>query len=783
MNPQEFLTLVTPSTGQKAIVVRQDLSESSTKGRWVHYAHDDQSSMADRITSLNEKAIYFALAGFKSNSITEFSGRSQSNVESLRSFWFDIDVEEKNPKKYSTIKIAGTELGKFVDTFGLPEPLTVRSGGGLHVYWPLDQDVSLAQWLPVANALKAAAKTFSLLVDHSRTTDSASILRPVGTYNNKTAKPREVMAIDWEGKPCELLALSKCLGSETQAINFDGFKGDSSLLSACSHINLSASTSSRLVPINKLSDMSAWINTKSAAGYFKTKGESHSDYQLWLRSLLLPLKNEATKRPNEAGLIKAIFDKACDKFDVGSSTDHNNSLWSSTQADSTTIATYIAIANFAGYVDRETEELQQDDLIDQLNQEYAFVDIGGKVSIIGEKLDINFGYKKLTFSTVRQFRELHGEPFFFSDSAGKVRKITRADFWLQSAKRRRYDNFAFLPAMDAPNGCFNFWRGWGVIAKKGGCNLYLHHVRNIICDGDEAKYKLLMQFLAHAVQRPFEKPGFMVVLIGNEGTGKGQFVHGVGAIFGAHYQSQLDSKALTGQFNGELGDAIFCFADEVTLTGQSNETERFKKLITEPFFRLERKGHDAYELRSFHRFVLATNNEHAVRAGANARRFYVLRMSTTVQQNHRYFEALKNELDHGGREALHYHLRHEVDISGFDHHKAPATEELLEQKLLSLSAIDNWIFDQLVSGELWREIDKPCEINARILALRISDETGQKTSDPRVASRIKQLFKIEGSTTRSDSGNRYRVWALPPLLIARQLFTVSTSIPIPLGDK
>jgi hypothetical protein len=783
MNTLEFLSLVTPRKGQKAIVVRQDFHESPAKCRWVHHVHDDHSSMVDRITSLNEKAIYFALAGFKSRSINTFSGRSQSNVEYLRSFWFDIDVEENNSKKYSKKSTAAAALGEFIDKYDLPEPLIVRSGGGLHVYWPLDQDISLDEWLPVANALKAAANTFGLLVDHSRTTDSASILRPVGTYNNKTDKPRQVVAIKWDGKPCELLALSKSLGYETQAINFDGFNGENLRLSADSLINLSVNTSSQLIPIDKLSDMSAWINAKSAANYFKTKSESHDGYDLWLRSLLLPLKNEATKRPNEACSIKAIFDKACDKFDVSSNTDHNTALWSSTQADSTTIATYIAIANFAGYVDRETEELQQDDLIDRLNQEYAFVDIGGKVSIIGEKLDINFGYKKLTFSTVRQFRELHGEPFFFSDSAGKVRKTTRADFWLQSAKRRRCDNFAFLPAMDAPNSCFNFWRGWGVIAKKGVCNLYLHHVRNIICDGDEAKYKLLMQFLAHAVQRPFEKPGFMVVLIGNEGTGKGQFVHGVGAIFGAHYQSQLDSKALTGQFNGELGDAIFCFADEVTLTGQSNETERFKKLITEPFFRLERKGHDAYELRSFHRFILATNSEHAVRAGASARRFYVLRMSTTVQQNHRYFEALRNELDHGGREALHYHLRHEVDISDFDHHKAPATDELLEQKLLSLSAVDNWIFDQLVSGELWREIDKPCEINARILALRISDETGQKTSDPRVASRIKQLFKIESSTFRSDSGNRSRVWALPPLLIARQLFTQSTSIPIPLGDK
>lgn len=783
MNTLEFLTFVTPSKGQKAIVVRQDISELPAKGHWVHHVHDDHSSMADHITSLNKKAIYFALAGFKSNSINTFSGRSQSNVENLRSFWFDIDVEENNPKKYSTIKIAAIELGKFIDSFNLPEPLTVRSGGGLHVYWPLDQDISVDQWLPVANALKAAANTFGLLVDHSRTTDSASILRPVGTYNNKTDKPRPVAAIEWNGKPCELLVLSKCLSNETQAINFDGFNGDNLLLGAGSPINLSVNTSSQLVPIDKLSDMSACVNAKSAASYFKTKGESHSDYQLWLRSLLLPLKNEAVKRPNEAALIKIIFDKACTKFDAASNTEDNDSLWISTQADSTTIATFIAIANHAGYVDHEAEELQEDTLIEQFNQDYAFVNMFGKPVIISEKLDLNSGHTKLIFSTPQQFHDLHPELFFYRNKSGKLQKTTRGKYWHQSEKRRKYSGFTFSPAMDTPSDIFNSWRGWGVEAVKGDCHLYLQHVKNIICDGDVTKYKILMQFLAHAIQRPYEKPGFMVVLIGNEGTGKGIFVHGFGAIFGQHYQSQLDSKALTGQFNGELADAIFCFADEVTLNGLSSETERLKKLISEPKFRLELKGINAIELSSFHRFVIATNNDHAVRAGSHARRFFVLRMSSTAQQNHQYFKALKYELDHGGREALHYHLRYEVDLSDFEHHKAPATKELLEQKLLSLSTIDSWIFDQLVSGELWREIDKPCEINTRVLALRISDETGQKFSDRRVADRIRKFFKIDGSITRSDNGFRSRVWILPSLALACQLFTEATGIPIPLSDQ
>lgn len=770
MNTLEFLQLVVPVQGQKAVVVPRIVGAATGKAVWNHIPQNDHAGMVRCIESIDEKHIYFALAGFKANSISGFKGRSQENVLYLRALWLDIDVKKDDPKAYPTKKVAGEALGAFIEVTGLPSPLVVVSGGGLHVYWPLEADVSREQWKRVANSLKRATASFGLLADHSRTTDEASILRPVGTFNRKIEnKPREVVALDWEGTPTSIDLLAGLLGN-----NFDSSQSSKN----APIIDLSCSVPTPTVPVETLIAMGAFVNAKSAAKYFTSKGESVSGYQLWLKSTLLPLKHEAMQRPMESEKIEAIFHAVSGNFDSGSSTENNQTLWKSSNASTVTLATFIAIARVGGFVDRQAEAESVDALIAKFNTEYAFVDTGGRASITGRKNDVGFGHSRLTYSTVRQFRELHADPFYLVNQEGKRVKTSRAAVWLESERKRRYGNITFTPGSEAPDDCFNVWCGWGVEPKQGSCALYLKHLREVICSNDPIKYKTLIQFFAHAVQRPHEKPGFMPVLIGGEGVGKGIAIHAFGAIFGAHYRGQLDSKALTGNFNAELGDAIVCFADEVRLTGQSAETERFKRLVTEPIVRIERKGHDACEFRSYHRFVLATNDEHAVRAGVHARRFFVVRVAATVQQNREYFDALRHELIGSGIAALHYHLRNEVDLSDFDPHRAPQTDELIDQKRLSLSALDQWFCELLGTGELWSNPENACTLNARILAARATEETGSRASDVAITGCLKRLFGMSRSEPSGQGASRSRIWTLPNLTEARRRFEEATGVPV-----
>jgi Domain of unknown function (DUF927) len=187
MNTLEFIELVTPRQGVKVVCVQ------TPNGNMVNRRAADRGNLARGITALveaGEPSIYHALAGFREGTIDKVSGRKQSNVEFLRALWLDIDVGDNKP--YATKGAAVEHLGKFIEAYNLPLPMIVVSGSGLHIYWPLSEDVPRAQWKPAALQLKAATTTFGLHADPSRTADEASLLRPVGSFNNKRGTPKLV---------------------------------------------------------------------------------------------------------------------------------------------------------------------------------------------------------------------------------------------------------------------------------------------------------------------------------------------------------------------------------------------------------------------------------------------------------------------------------------------------------------------------------------------------------------------------------------------------------------
>jgi hypothetical protein len=104
---------------------------------------------------------------------------------------------------------------------------------------------------------------------------------------------------------------------------------------------------------------------------------------------------------------------------------------------------------------------------------------------------------------------------------------------------------------------------------------------------------------------------------------------------------------------------------------------------------LEHKGVDAVVVDSFHRIVLATNDEWAVRAENDDRRYFVLKVSDLHKQDNRgYFgplaEQIPLEID-----AFRTYLTR-MDISEFDRYRAPQTEALRLQKQYSADTFSAW---------------------------------------------------------------------------------------------
>jgi hypothetical protein len=197
MTPIEFLRAVWPDEGLYCIATPLPI-----RG----YKHDVFNMIEDAATFvgriIDEQNIFFGTHTLKEPSVWDphhhrdkdaegrpwvggLRVRSQLNSKASRIFFFDLDVEAGNEKKYSNQESAFAGLRAFVAACGLPIPMVVSSGGGLHVYWILDVGIASDAWVPIAAKLKQLAHHYGLKIDDARTTDTASVLRVAGTFNHK----------------------------------------------------------------------------------------------------------------------------------------------------------------------------------------------------------------------------------------------------------------------------------------------------------------------------------------------------------------------------------------------------------------------------------------------------------------------------------------------------------------------------------------------------------------------------------------------------------------------
>jgi hypothetical protein len=129
--------------------------------------------------------VWFAVASYH-----EAGQRTQDNAEQFKCLWFDADISRPGDKKRPGTAFADEAealafVQKLTDSGVLPPNLIVNSGYGLHLYWVFVDPLDPHEWLPYAEALKAALIHHGAKGDVGLTTDSARVLRLPGTFNCK----------------------------------------------------------------------------------------------------------------------------------------------------------------------------------------------------------------------------------------------------------------------------------------------------------------------------------------------------------------------------------------------------------------------------------------------------------------------------------------------------------------------------------------------------------------------------------------------------------------------
>lgn len=359
------------------------------------------------------------------------------------------------------------------------------------------------------------------------------------------------------------------------------------------------------------------------------------------------------------------------------------------------------------YAERQINRAREETIhpwLSRLNERFAVIaSISGKCRVVEEQNDEGMDRTRLVKQSFDDFmnRFMNIPVQIGNDDKGKPINKPLGQWWLMQPHRRQYDKIVFSPGVDVSES-YNLWRGFGCEAIQGKCDLFLNHIRKVVCSGNEEHYNYLVGWMASAVQIPNRPAGTAVILKGDQGTGKGVFVKAFGSLFGRHFMQVADPKHLVGNFNSHLRDCVVLFADEAFFAGDKKHENILKMLVTEETLTIEAKGIDAESAQNCVHLLMASNDHWVVPAGVGDRRFFVLHVSNCHKEDVKYFGDMDAEWKNGGQEALLYYLM-TYDLKGFEIRKMPKTEELQQQKVFSLATEETWLREKLADGRLLPE--------------------------------------------------------------------------------
>jgi len=358
--------------------------------------------------------------------------------------------------------------------------------------------------------------------------------------------------------------------------------------------------------------------------------------------------------------------------------------------------------------------------------------------------------------------------------------------WLASTRRRTYDSLVFEPSGKCVDGVYNTWRGLAIEPKRGKCRMILRHILDVWCNGNSAQFHYVMRWMALLVQKPWIKPEVAIVLRSKEGAGKNIIVTLLLNMLGLHAFITAQKNQVAGQFNGHLFDKVLVVLDEAFFAGDPTAVAAAKALITNSPLGYEAKGKDAFSAPNYAHVISLTNNEWAVPAGDDSRRWMVLDVSEARNGDHTYFTALATEIENGGTEAfLDFLLR--INLTGWNPRVLPATKALHSQKVKTLEHSDpvaSFLLHVLSEGEFTVEggaVAWATEISAGEMQESYVRATARARHPPSFDVAAKKLRKLlpPGALTKvrkCANGGREFYYQLPDLQAARQHFKTVTGV-------
>jgi len=213
LTPGQFLRAVLPDQGHYCLIRPFKPGDKPL----IHEVFPSISELASRVYELQETCdIFFACLSLREaeildhNDIHPETGKPKRytriipNMLAAKSVFWDLDVGAE-ADKYDTRQEMFLSFAMFYNAAGLPMPMIVSSGGGTHIYWPLVETLPVDEWRELAWHVRQLGEALGVKLDKTRTVDTTSILRVLGSYNYKKDERRLVDLVE-RGDPATPVA-------------------------------------------------------------------------------------------------------------------------------------------------------------------------------------------------------------------------------------------------------------------------------------------------------------------------------------------------------------------------------------------------------------------------------------------------------------------------------------------------------------------------------------------------------------------------------------------------
>jgi hypothetical protein len=427
-------------------------------------------------------------------------------------------------------------------------------------------------------------------------------------------------------------------------------------------------------------------------------------------------------------------------------------------------------------------EINEENLIEQAFRKKAHDFEKTHAKIINREMFIRED-KTITCMSRKHFMTAY-EHLVFEYESEKI--IVQGNFiskWMKNNPTMRcYDDIGIYPnGTICPSNIFNMWKPFDMELideyenKPDELAVILNHIK-ILCGNEEVVSDYFIKWMAQMIQYPATKT-ICPTFISKEGAGKTTLIVLMEKMLGSSkvYETTNPMRDIWGDFNGRMANTFLVNLNELSKKDTLECQGKIKGLITDGKLTINNKGMNQYDIQSFHRFIITTNNEDPITTKSDDRRNLVIKSSNELKGNVEYFNKFYEMINDVNVIKTFYEYLKTLSVDDFNKIPIPQTEHQNEMKEMNMDIEERWIRElanreedfEMSGSDNFKSFMDFCSING----------IEYKTNALKLGLKIKRLIGdcIEKDKDMFQRKTRFNIKKMREKLNIRCFITKSTS--------